>query len=227
MLMRAYSWLGLYSHSYLGVEPEDEKVSAESKRYDVAAGQLQERVSKLHIEAEKSLQMTNFRRYHPISRQSRRRMTRPPRADETFASKASRGISAKKHAQAELPAGPIKCPARIRTLKGLAVPPLATERSSIRKRAKNLNNASPPGARRAEVRRKSQAEAASATSITRTIHDEKANDLNWREGYLKNLLLISAAGMLFGCAIWANIVDTPLSATRGAWVSQAARGHVY
>jgi hypothetical protein len=46
-------------------------------------------------------------------------------------------------------------------------------------------------------------------------------------GYLKNLLLISAAGMLFGCAIWANIVDTPLSATRGAWVAQAARGLVY
>jgi len=45
--------------------------------------------------------------------------------------------------------------------------------------------------------------------------------------YLKNLLLISAAGMMFGCGIWANIVDTPLSATRGAWATQAARGHVY
>ena len=46
-------------------------------------------------------------------------------------------------------------------------------------------------------------------------------------GYAKNLLLISAVGLMFGCAIWANIVDTPLSGTRGAWITQASRGMAY
>jgi hypothetical protein len=46
-------------------------------------------------------------------------------------------------------------------------------------------------------------------------------------GYLKKFLLISAAGFMFGCAIWANIVDTPLSGTRAAWITQASRGMAY
>ena len=45
--------------------------------------------------------------------------------------------------------------------------------------------------------------------------------------YWKQLVLISAAGLLFGCAVWANVANAPLSEMRGAWITHAARGTVY
>jgi len=57
-----------------------------------------------------------------------------------------------------------------------------------------------------------------------------SKSLLWKDetmAHLKNLLLISVAGLMFGCAIWANTVDTPLAGTRTAWITQASRGMAY
>jgi len=46
-------------------------------------------------------------------------------------------------------------------------------------------------------------------------------------GYWKRLLLITGAIVLFGCGIWANVANAPLSETRGVWITQAMRGVAY
>ncbi len=45
--------------------------------------------------------------------------------------------------------------------------------------------------------------------------------------YLARLMLTTLAIFLFGCAIWANVANAPLSEMRGAWLSQAMRGMIY
>jgi|UPI000424DD73 hypothetical protein len=56
-------------------------------------------------------------------------------------------------------------------------------------------------------------------------------DIRRREGgkmgYWKRLLLITGAIVLFGCGIWANVANAPLSETRGVWITQAMRGVAY
>jgi len=43
---------------------------------------------------------------------------------------------------------------------------------------------------------------------------------------LKKFLIITAALMLIGCGVWANVGKAPLSEMRGAWISQAMPGRV-
>jgi hypothetical protein len=45
--------------------------------------------------------------------------------------------------------------------------------------------------------------------------------------YWKRLLLITVAIVLFGCGLWANVANAPLSETRGLWITQAMRGTAY
>jgi hypothetical protein len=45
--------------------------------------------------------------------------------------------------------------------------------------------------------------------------------------YWARLMLTTTAVFLFGCAIWANMTNAPLSEMRGSWVTQAMRGMVY
>jgi hypothetical protein len=45
--------------------------------------------------------------------------------------------------------------------------------------------------------------------------------------YWARLMLMMAAIFLFGCGVWANMANAPLSEMRGAWVTQAMRGMIY
>jgi len=41
------------------------------------------------------------------------------------------------------------------------------------------------------------------------------------------VLATSAALMLLGCGLWANVSNAPFPEMRGLWVTQAMRGGVY
>lgn len=45
--------------------------------------------------------------------------------------------------------------------------------------------------------------------------------------YRARLMLTTVAIFLFGCGIWANIANAPMSEMRGGWVNQAMRGMIY
>jgi hypothetical protein len=48
-----------------------------------------------------------------------------------------------------------------------------------------------------------------------------------RMSYVTPVLVTSAALLLLGGGIWANMGKTPLSEMRGLWITQASRGMAY
>jgi len=53
------------------------------------------------------------------------------------------------------------------------------------------------------------------------------SEMEGRMSYVTRGLVTSAALLLLGGGIWANIGKTPLSEMRGLWITQASRGMAY